>query len=282
MNHFVTNKPLCCFISLRKIAFILFLLGFGINGKVKAASTSVSGVGVSVIEITPSTLNSEGWLQVSEVVATETGTGNNLALSTAGATATGSSNWPDSSPNYSIDGVAPNSFPHIFHSNENITPFLRIKLAYPSQLDSIKLFGRTDCCSFRDIYNIRLYDSKGILLYSINDLDATASSHSVVAGATAELEAKVRRIEAEHQAQEEREELARQAKREAKIQKFRKNIKPGDDTTDGVVIEVKGNLIKIQTEDSQCTQRDYDGNCRNRVSETVEKWFKRSEVYPRD
>jgi len=135
---------------------------------------------VSKIVITPSVLNTQGWLQISEVIATETGTGNDLALSSMGAVATGSSNWPGSSPNYAINGIAPSSFPYIFHSNENNgSSFLNIELASPSELDSITLFGRTDCCSFRDIYDIALFNSSGILLFQANDLDATGSSHSV-------------------------------------------------------------------------------------------------------
>jgi hypothetical protein len=62
---------------------------------------------------------------------------------------------------------------------------------------------------------------------------------------------------------------------------FRNAIKPGNDTTDGVVIEVKGDLAKVQTSETQCTQRDYDNLCRNWVTNTVEKWFKRSELYPK-
>lgn len=62
---------------------------------------------------------------------------------------------------------------------------------------------------------------------------------------------------------------------------FRDKVQAGDDTTSGIVTEVKGNLVKIQTSESQCTQRDYDGNCRNYVNTSVEKWFKRSEVFPR-
>lgn len=67
---------------------------------------------------------------------------------------------------------------------------------------------------------------------------------------------------------------------EARIAAFRKRLKSGDDTSAGVVVEVKGNLVKIQTNDSQCSQRDYDGNCKNWINTPAEKWFKRSEVYP--
>lgn len=148
------------------------------------SSSSFAGlVDVSKIVITASTLNTQGWLQISEIIATETATGDDLALSSMGATAIGSSNWSGSDANFAIDGIAPAPFPQIFHSNENdASTFLSIDLASPSELDSITLFGRVGCCSFRDIYNIMLLDSNGALLFQANDLDATGTSHSVSIG----------------------------------------------------------------------------------------------------
>ena len=145
------------------------------------SSPSFAGlINVSKIVVSPSTLNTSGWLQISEVIALETVTGNDLALSSVGAVATGSSDWPTSSANYAIDGIGPSSFNQIFHSNENDgNSFLNILLASPSELDSIILFGRTGCCSLRDIYDIALFNSNGTLLFQANNLDATGSTHSV-------------------------------------------------------------------------------------------------------
>lgn len=70
--------------------------------------------------------------------------------------------------------------------------------------------------------------------------------------------------------------------REKKVANFRKSLQVGDDTSTGIVIEIKGNLVKIQTNDEQCSQRDYDGKCRNWISTPVEKWVKRSELLPAD
>lgn len=70
--------------------------------------------------------------------------------------------------------------------------------------------------------------------------------------------------------------------KEQKVANFRKNLKVGDDATAGMVIEIKGDLIKIQTNDSQCSQRDYKGNCSNWINTPVEKWVKRRELYPAD
>lgn len=68
--------------------------------------------------------------------------------------------------------------------------------------------------------------------------------------------------------------------RQTKIDNFRKNLQVGDDASAGMVIEIKGDLIKIQTNDSQCSQRDYKGNCSNWINTPVEKWVKRRELYP--
>lgn len=78
-----------------------------------------------------------------------------------------------------------------------------------------------------------------------------------------------------------KEEEARQRREEQTLAAFRRSLSEGDDTSSGVIIQVKGNLVKIQTNDSQCSQRDYDGNCKNWINTPVEKWFKRSEVWPK-
>ncbi len=120
------------------------------------------------------------WMQVSEVVAQQTGTGNDLALASAGATAVGSSVWePASNPGKAIDGIAPNAHADIFHSQtSSSSEFLKITLSQASELDSVTIFGRTDCCSHRDIFDLFLYDSQGVLLFEAFDLDARGSSHS--------------------------------------------------------------------------------------------------------
>lgn len=67
---------------------------------------------------------------------------------------------------------------------------------------------------------------------------------------------------------------------ERKTKTFRKNLEAGSIASNGMVIEIKGKLVKIQEEKSQCTQRDYDGNCKNWVTAPIEKWIKMSEIYP--
>lgn len=121
--------------------------------------------------------NNNTWLQVAEVVATETGTGNDLALTSASAVAIGSiyvgpGSAGINSPDKAIDGVAPAGFPQIFHAATNsLSESLTINLAAPSELDSITVYGRTDCCGFRDNYNVQLLDVSGATLFR-STLDA--------------------------------------------------------------------------------------------------------------
>jgi hypothetical protein len=121
------------------------------------------------------------YLQISEVVATQTGSGNDLALSSAGATASGSGNWSSTStPDKAIDGAGPLDYPHMYHSDGNsASEFLRISLASASELDSLTLFGRAGCCSNRDIFDVFLYSDTDELLFSGQNYSAFNSSHSV-------------------------------------------------------------------------------------------------------
>lgn len=69
---------------------------------------------------------------------------------------------------------------------------------------------------------------------------------------------------------------------------FRKKIQQGDDIyykTEGgqdvgMILEIKGNLVQIQTTETKCTQRDYKGNCDNYITDQVSKWVKKNEIYP--
>lgn len=58
---------------------------------------------------------------------------------------------------------------------------------------------------------------------------------------------------------------------------FRKSLEPGVETSEGMVLEVKNMLVKVQI--SQCIQRDYNDNCKQYGN--AEKWFKRTDLNPR-
>lgn len=75
-------------------------------------------------------------------------------------------------------------------------------------------------------------------------------------------------------------ETEKESQRQNQLTNFRRNLSPGDGSSNGTVIEVKGNLVKVQTNESQCTQRNYNGQCTNYINTPAEKWYKRSELYP--
>lgn len=150
-----------------------------------AASGAQAGlVGVKEIRIFSAIPD---WLQISEVVATQTGTGIDVALAALGATAIAggpdTSNWPGSDPSFAIDGIGPAAFGNMYHPGASNGPLehLVVTLLNPTELESITIFGRTDCCSARDIYDVQLYDMNGALLHSIADLDARGTTHSATA-----------------------------------------------------------------------------------------------------
>ncbi|OAN11002.1 hypothetical protein A3K86_18675 [Photobacterium jeanii] len=135
-------------------------------------------MGVSEIVIKNS---NDLWIQISEVIATETGTGNDLALSSAGATASGTGNWsPTSSPDKAIDGAGPLDYPFMYHSDgKGPSEFLKIVLGSPSELDSLSIFGRTGCCASRDVFDVYLYNDKQELLFNGEKYSAYNQQHMV-------------------------------------------------------------------------------------------------------
>ena len=144
-----------------------------------AGTASAGLVGVKSIEVRSAIPT---WLQVSEVVATQTGTGTDLATTAMGATGSALSVGFGGLVSNAIDGFGPASHPAEYHSGgTSAAEFLLITLATPSELDSITLLGRVDCCSTRDIYDLTVFDMAGGVLYSAMGLDATGPSHSVTA-----------------------------------------------------------------------------------------------------
>ncbi len=123
------------------------------------------------------------WLQVAEVAALNTSS-TNVSLSSNGATASAPDTWDAAStPDKAIDGITAGSYGlgQIFHEGSPLTnDTLTITLASVEELLSIQIWGRTDCCSERDIYNVSFLDTAGGLLYSVR-LDASGTSHTAFA-----------------------------------------------------------------------------------------------------
>lgn len=149
-----------------------------------ATATFAGSAQAGLIEVKSVTITNavHDYLQVSEFQAYETGTGRNVALASAGASATTTTGqWNgSSSPGKAIDGVYSDlSFPNMYHNsggtggNGNLT----ITFAGVEELDSINIYGRSDCCSFRDIYNLSFFDAGGKLLYTATNVNAYNNAH---------------------------------------------------------------------------------------------------------
>lgn len=75
-----------------------------------------------------------------------------------------------------------------------------------------------------------------------------------------------------------RDQMQKEADRKAA--EFRRNLEPGQMSSSGMIIEVKGKLAKIQKEESQCSQRDYNSNCMNWITTRTEVWMRISDLNP--
>jgi hypothetical protein len=134
-------------------------------------------VGVKDIRVTQA--SGDNNIQVVELQAFQSMTGANVALSSLGTVASASSvyGWNDPNPGKAIDGqFADKSFPNMFHSGANANEWLNISFSSVMELDSVTMFGRSDCCETRDRYNVSFYGATGTLLYTAV-LDATNAQH---------------------------------------------------------------------------------------------------------
>ena len=155
---------------MKRTLAVLMMLAF-------AASSQAGLVGVKSIEISNALPT---WLQVAEVVAKNT-SGNDVALSSAGAIATAPSTWNSAStPSKAIDGSTNGAFPNIFHEGANgLWDTLTITLPTIEELLSIQIFGRTDCCEVRDMFNVSFFDNTGFELFS-TQIDSRNETHPVL------------------------------------------------------------------------------------------------------
>ena len=130
-----------------------------------ALPASATVTGASSITIT----NAFGtYLQVGEVVATQAITGLDVAATVNGGSASALNNYPGSGgPGAAIDSdlgtnyYGPNG---IYHSAGGASDFLTVNFANPSDLASLTIYGRTDCCQDRDLFNYSIFDAAGGLL----------------------------------------------------------------------------------------------------------------------
>ncbi|MDB5948255.1 MAG: hypothetical protein JWR65_110 [Massilia sp.] len=145
-----------------------------------AGSANAGLVGVKDIKVSKAA-GSGNIIQVSELQAFQTGTGNNVALTSAGGVATAQSTWNnDSSPSKAIDGQFSDlSFPNMFHNMDVGGEFLNISLSAAAELSNVTIYGRSGCCSERDMYDVSFFGVNGNLLYTEFNANAYNSAHMV-------------------------------------------------------------------------------------------------------
>jgi len=146
-------------------------IGFGI-----ASSAHAGLINVKSIEV-KNAIND--WLQVAEVNAFNVG--NIDVASTSYAVASAPDTWSSfSTPNKAIDDITAGSYGagQIFHEgNPRTGDTLTIVFNDVQELNLFSIFGRTDCCSNRDVYDITFLDAAGDTLYFIDNLQATATQN---------------------------------------------------------------------------------------------------------
>jgi hypothetical protein len=133
-------------------------------------------IGVKSIEV-KNAINQ--WLQVAEINAFN---GGNVDVASNGnAAASAPDTWSSfSTPVKAIDGITAGNYNlgQIFHEGQDFShDTLTITFTDVQELISFEIFGRTDCCSERDVYDITFLDAAGDTLYFIDNLAATANQN---------------------------------------------------------------------------------------------------------
>lgn len=146
------------------------------------AGANAGLVGVKSVQINNAGVT-DGWLQVAEFRAFNM-SGVNVAASANGglATDTGVYAGGPAVAAKAIDGSLLGTYPNIFHSDSTSpTETLTITFSLVQELLSFDIFGRTECCSFRDVYNISFRDTSGATLQFVGNLSANNSNHVATA-----------------------------------------------------------------------------------------------------
>ena len=135
-----------------------------------APANAATVVGATSIQITNALSD---YLQVAEVVANDYSSAD-VSAASAGATASANDMYASfSTADKAIDGNTGGNYytDTIYHGLGSGGSTLTINLAGPSSLSSLTIFGRTDCCQQRDLYNVSIFGAGNSLLFS-GQLDA--------------------------------------------------------------------------------------------------------------
>lgn len=123
---------------------------------------------IRYIKLTQKYVNTDAYQQVGEIEAFEIFTGTNVARSSNGATASATSTWSAAyPPSSAIDGniSGTNNFWH--SASTNINEYILVDLQSGKNIDYLKIYNRTDCCSERgQNMLLELFDASNNLVYS--------------------------------------------------------------------------------------------------------------------
>lgn len=149
-------------------------------GIIFGSSAQATVFGVNKIRVTSS---APTWLQISEVVAIAGALGD-VALASQGATTSDGGVGFNGQASNAIDGIAPapwgggGSTGSIFHSDTlNVGEFLTVLLSGTYNITELSIFGRTDCCSGRDVYDVQLLAADDAVLFSATNQSANNADH---------------------------------------------------------------------------------------------------------
>jgi len=164
---------------MKKIIQIGGFIGlFGLTGLSQAALMNVASVQFSTTSSTTS-LKKAGRLYLSEVVLAQQGTGNDLALRSAGATVSGTAKQSQKKANYVIDGLTPKGRKQAYRFRVNkkgTSPTLTIKLAKLSTINTLNVFGNLK--KGKNYLGVQFLDSKGNTIYQIKNLKRVLRKNS--------------------------------------------------------------------------------------------------------
>lgn len=160
---------------MKKFIQIIGFVGLtGFAGVLNAALINVASV-----EFTTGSLKTSGKLKISEVVLTELGTGQDLALASAGAVATGSYKKTNKHNNasFTIDGKNKKKNVYRFRkSGKKDVPALSIELGSVSTIESINVFGKLSKGK-KDFLSVNFLDVNGNSIYYIKNLKKALHKH---------------------------------------------------------------------------------------------------------
>lgn len=157
-------------------------------------ATSAQAASVSAVSTIRITTTQDTWLQISEIVALDMN-GIDVALAPGASTSSSGVGYNGLEIN-AVNGIAPGFCPSLvnctpadpgpnageglFHSSSTIGAFFEVSLAAPTEISALSIFGRTDCCSSRDIYDVQLIAVDGSIAFSATNQSADNVLHEAV------------------------------------------------------------------------------------------------------